>query len=326
MTSDDAVQAPTTDAWGRPVRDGMPEFGPVGGDRTVWPAVPMHVVTDEDVVTCAAGFARAFTSEYFFTVWLIALDPDGWSTKECAELLDLPPRPPTSGLPLRLHDVAGQLRERVPGCSVVVAIARPAGGDRSHRELAWSRALLQAAELCGLPVRGVVAVGAHRARLLHSAPPPRDGSPDVPPGYAVPWLTGELPAGRVRTEADLLTYSRLLWALLDDPSCCVWVVPVDGDGEVCGRGVVVENLPAEPEPADWPGLADVVRDTAAQGPTPDRAELVVVLGRPTGVGVREEAWAGLVRDVAAREGVVLRGLAAVGPAGAAVLDPGTLDR
>lgn len=327
MTTDDTVEAPTTDAWGRAVRDGMPEFGPPGGDRTAWPAVPMQVRTDEDVVTCAAGFARAFTSEYFFTIWLIALDRDGWTTKDCAELLDMPARPPTTGAYALLRNAARGLEELAPGCSVVIAIAQPAGGDRGQRDRAWSRALLQGAALTGLPVRGVVSVGTHRARLLHAGPVPGGMTAAAGPEEDGVRAARALPHGRVRSEHDLLDYAHRLRRTAQVPSFHVWLVPVDRDGEVCGQARAVEELPAEPEPVDRLGLADLLRDVADEGRALDpETELLVVLSRPAGRDVREEAWIDLVRDVAAQEGVMLRGVAAVGPAGASILDAGTLGR
>ncbi|WP_413450114.1 hypothetical protein AA0Y32_05525 [Georgenia phoenicis] len=170
MTTNDAERM-TTDVWGRPVLDDGPQLGPLNSDETAWPAVPMLVLSDDDVMTCATEFARAFSSEYFFTVWLIVLDEHGWTTKDAAELLDMPPRPPETGVHSLLGRISTELEERVPGCSVVVAIASPDGGDRSTRELTWAWALLDAARDHGLPVRGVVAVGAHRARLLHTSVP-----------------------------------------------------------------------------------------------------------------------------------------------------------
>lgn len=168
MTTDDAVHM-TTDAWGRPVLGEGARYGPLDGGEDVWPARPMLVLSDEDVVTCAAAFARAFSHEYFFTIWLIALGPDGWATKDAAELLDLPQRPPP-GVRHLLDRMGTELDGLSPGCSIVAAIASPDGGDRGAREVAWTHALLEAVVECGLPLRGVVAVGAHRARLMHSAP------------------------------------------------------------------------------------------------------------------------------------------------------------
>lgn len=168
MTTNDAVRT-TTDLWGRPVHDGAPELGPPDAEDGAWPAAPMLVLTDEDVVTCAAVFARALSSEFFFTIWVLVVDEDDWATKDAAELLDMPQRPPGHGVLHLLQDVTIQLEELCPGCSAVVAIAAPDGGDRGSREVAWTQALLDAAEATGLRVRGVVAVGAHRARLLHSS-------------------------------------------------------------------------------------------------------------------------------------------------------------
>ncbi|PYG02286.1 hypothetical protein SAMN05216184_101758 [Georgenia satyanarayanai] len=169
MTTDDAV-CETTDAWGRPVLEEGPRYGPLDGDENAWPAQPMLVLSDEDVVACAVGFARAFSSEYFFTVWLIAVGPDGWTTRGAAELLDLPQRPPRDARHLLDH-MGAELDGLSPGCAVVAAIASPDGGDRGAREVAWTRALLDAAGECHLPVLGIVAVGAHRARLLHATVP-----------------------------------------------------------------------------------------------------------------------------------------------------------
>lgn len=164
MSTDDVVRT-TTDLWGRPVLDDGQRTG-LPGDEAAWPSAPMLVLGDEDVITCAAGIARALSSEYFFTVWLVALDESGWATGTSAELVDMPQRPPHR---LELFRRVGPaFEELAPGCSVVVAIASPDGGDRSTRELSWTEALLDAASAYGLPVRGVVAVGAHRARLLHS--------------------------------------------------------------------------------------------------------------------------------------------------------------
>lgn len=174
MTTDDAVHT-TTDLWGRPVHDGDPVLGP--GDEDDWPASPMLVLGDDDVLACASGFCRAFSSEYFFTIWLLAVDEQGWTTKDAAELLDMPQRPPPSGVRQMIREAAAELETLSPGCSVVVAIADPDGGDRGVRELAWTGALLDAAQACGMRVRGVVAVGAHRARLLHSAHRPGDPAP-----------------------------------------------------------------------------------------------------------------------------------------------------
>lgn len=168
MTTDDAVHM-TTDAWGRPVLEEGSRYGPPDDDEELWPARPMLVLSDEDVVTCAAGFARAFSSDYFFTIWLIALGPDGWTTRDAAELVDLPQRPPSSARHLLDH-MSTELDGMSPGCTVVAAIASPDGGDRGTREIAWTHALVDAAVECGLPLRGIVAVGAHRARLMHSAP------------------------------------------------------------------------------------------------------------------------------------------------------------
>lgn len=159
-----------TDPWGRPVLEDGPRYGPLDGSEDAWPAQPMLVRTDEDVVTCAAGFARAFSSEYFFTIWLIAVGPDGWTTRSAAELLDMPQRPPP-GARLALDHMAAELDRLSPGCTVVAAIASPDGGDRGHREVAWTRALLDAGAEFGLAWRGIVAVGAYRARLLHAAVP-----------------------------------------------------------------------------------------------------------------------------------------------------------
>ncbi len=163
---------PTTDPWGRPIIDGQPRFGPLDGDETRWPAVPMRVRTEEDVVACAAAFARAFSSEYFYTVWLLAVDPAGVAALLAAELLDMPPEPPSGGLRAEaLGEFAAQVHSLGPGSSLVVALASHDGGDRGRRERAWSRAVLDAAAECGLAVRGVVAVGAARARLLYHQSP-----------------------------------------------------------------------------------------------------------------------------------------------------------
>ncbi|WP_324653928.1 hypothetical protein [Georgenia sp. H159] len=169
MTTDDTVRSTTTDRWGRPVLDGEARYGPLDGEDSSWPASPMLVLDDEDVVTCATEFCRAFSSEYFFTIWLLAVDASGWTTKAAAELLDMPQRPPPAGARHIVRKAAGGLTAASPGCSLVVAIADPDGGDHAPREVAWTRAVLDAAEECGLTVRGVVAVGAHRSRLLHSA-------------------------------------------------------------------------------------------------------------------------------------------------------------
>lgn len=169
MTTDDAVRT-TTDAWGRPIEDGVPVFGPPDGDESSWPTVPMRVLDEEDLVSCAVRFTRGYSSVYFFTIWLFCLDRDGWTTRDVVELLDMPQRPPAEVLDL-LSDVAAEVDELAPGCSVVVALASPEGGDRGPREESWTRALLASTAVTGLRVRGVVAVGAHRARLLYASGP-----------------------------------------------------------------------------------------------------------------------------------------------------------
>ena len=157
-----------TDSWGRPIIDGQPRFGPLDGDDSHWPAVPMLVHDDADVVRCAAGFCQAFSSAYCFTVWLLVVGPDGRTTHEAMELLDMPPRPPEHSIAHVLERTAQQFESLRAGGTLVVALAAPGGGDRGPRERAWARAVLDAADTCRVAVRGVVAVGADRARLLYA--------------------------------------------------------------------------------------------------------------------------------------------------------------
>lgn len=167
-TTTTASRPAPTDPWGRPIIDGCPRFGPLDGDDSHWPAVPMLVHDDADVVRCATGFCHAFSSAYYFTVWLLVVGRDGRTTHEVVELLDMPPRPPEHGIAHLMDRVAQQFESLDAGGTLVVALAAPDGGDRGARERAWARAVLDAAETCRVGVRGVVAVGANRARLLYA--------------------------------------------------------------------------------------------------------------------------------------------------------------
>ena len=167
MTTDDAVRT-RTDPWGRPIENDGPVFGTLDGDPDAWPTTPMCVLDQEDLVTCAARFARGYASEYFFTIWFFCLDEDGWTTKDIAELLDLPPTPPADVVDLLAH-VAREMEEMAPGTSVLAALASPDGGDRGAREESWTQALLDSTAVTGMRIRGIVAVGAHRARVLYDS-------------------------------------------------------------------------------------------------------------------------------------------------------------
>lgn len=170
MTTDDAVRA-MSDAWGRPVVNGVPVPGPAHDDEESWPTTAMLVLSDADLVTCAARFARAFSSAHGLTIWLLCLDEYGWTTRDVAQLVDLPSRPPEGEWSSLMAEITRELAQMAPDSRVLAAIASPDGGDRGARELTWTHAILDGAAASGLPVRGVVAVGAHRARLLYTSVP-----------------------------------------------------------------------------------------------------------------------------------------------------------
>ncbi len=320
MTTDDATRQ-ATDRWGRPVLDGVPQFGPLDGTDTSWPAGAMLVLGDDDVVACAAGFARAFSSEYFFTIWLIVLDAGGWTTKLAVELLDLPPRPPDpAALVPPLADLASRLADVAPGSSVVAAVADPDGGDRGERELAWTRAVLEGAAETGVAVRGVVAVGAHRDRLLHSSlgpttmswPPAsgrrtedervevraeelweaemwtdevwRDGDEDDEDDewepFADGYATAPLPS-EIRDLADLTACADALYDDAgDDPEFVVHLLPLGPDGTVLPAPLAVHGLPDDPEPEDFDGLMNLLQAVGAPEPVGAHGEVAVVLVMP----------------------------------------------
>lgn len=324
MATDDAARATTTDRWGRPVVDGGSCDGPLGGDASCWPAGPMLVLDDEDVVTCATEFCRAFSSEYFFSIWLIAVDENGWTTRGAAELLDLPQRPPPAWARHIVRRAAEGLAPASPGSSVVVAIADPDGGDHGPREVAWTRAVLDAAGECGLAVRGVVAVGAHRARLLHSPGQAGDRGDDAC-GEEDDGHLEELGVGTrmvIRDDADLAAYAALLWETSLDEGFLLRLVPLGAGGVVLPGAVVVHDLPDEPEPVDRPGVASLLGVVGAC-PGEDVTAVSVVVRRPSGGvdGAPARAWARLVQGAAADEAVPLRGIVSIGDGGVHVLAP-----
>lgn len=129
------------------------------------------VHSDDDAVACAAGAVRAAASGDGLSMWLIALDEDGRSTGLVVELAELPDTPPPGAVVTVLTRMSRAIEQVAPLGSLVVALAAPGGGDRGTREIRWGDAVADAARSGVLPVRAVVAVGAHRARLLHSAVP-----------------------------------------------------------------------------------------------------------------------------------------------------------
>src|SRR5699024_792343 len=88
MTTDDL---PPTDAW---ALDRADEASAEGTDDP-WVLAGRLVLGDDDVVACAAGAVRASASGHGFSMWLIALDEQSWSTGVLVQVTDLTdvPRP-----------------------------------------------------------------------------------------------------------------------------------------------------------------------------------------------------------------------------------------
>lgn len=126
---------------------------------------------DDDAVACAAGAVRAAASGDGLSMWLVALDEHGCSTGVIVELAELADVPPPGEVVTVLTRMSRAIEQVSPLGSVLVALASPGGGDRGAREVRWSDAVADAARAGALPLRAVVSVGAHRARLLHPAVP-----------------------------------------------------------------------------------------------------------------------------------------------------------
>ncbi len=164
MTTDDH---PLPDAW---PRDDAPHTS-VDRCEDPWSLSGRLVDDDDDAVACAAGAVRAAASGDSFSMWVIALDEHCWSTGVIVQVPELWDVPPSGGAAVVLTRLWHMLAQLDPLGSVIVALASPGGGDRGRREVAWADALAEAGRVCELPLRAVVTVGAHRARLLHSAVP-----------------------------------------------------------------------------------------------------------------------------------------------------------
>ncbi|WP_152189612.1 hypothetical protein [Georgenia satyanarayanai] len=161
MTPDETL-APET--WASAQHDGGPE-----DER--WMHAGRLVLGDADAVACAAGAVRAAARGDGLSMWLIVLDEHSWSTGLVVELEGLADSPAPGEVLTVLTRMSSLIEQAVPRGSVLVALATPGGGDRGAREARWCAAVVDAAHAGSLPVRAVVAVGAHRARLLQSAVP-----------------------------------------------------------------------------------------------------------------------------------------------------------
>ncbi|MBD8062404.1 hypothetical protein [Oceanitalea stevensii] len=140
-----------------------------GTEDEAWLHAGGIVLGDDDAVACAAGAVRAAAGGDGLSMWLIALDEDGRSTGLVVELAGLADAPPPGEVLTVLTRMSRAMDRVSPLGSLVVALASPGGGDRVAREVRWGDAVADAARSGVLPVRAVVAVGAHRARLLHAA-------------------------------------------------------------------------------------------------------------------------------------------------------------
>ncbi|MBD8058815.1 hypothetical protein IC607_07525 [Cellulomonas sp. JH27-2] len=99
-------------------------------------------------------------------LWALLVDEDDRTLPVVIPLDDTPARPDAVLASDLVAALALILAERAPGGGLVFAVVRRAGGDRGTVERGWEQVLAQACEAQGVRLRGVCAVGRHRARVL----------------------------------------------------------------------------------------------------------------------------------------------------------------
>ncbi|TQL04158.1 hypothetical protein [Cellulomonas sp. SLBN-39] len=100
-------------------------------------------------------------------LWFVLLDAARQPLPLVLPITDVPPRPDTRVTHELARVLASVLAHDAPDGSVVVALVRAAGGDDGPFERDWSRAVHDACHHAGVTVWTTLAIGAHRARVLH---------------------------------------------------------------------------------------------------------------------------------------------------------------
>ncbi|MBO9567668.1 MAG: hypothetical protein J7503_02490 [Cellulomonas iranensis] len=130
------------------------------------PALPTAPLLHDDAVLDAAlaliGPERAGPP----ALWLLLLDADARLLPVVLPLVGIPLQPVPGDVRQVMVAIDDVLRHEAPGGALVVAVVRAAGGDRGAFERTWEAAVREAADDRGVPVRVVLAVGEHRARVL----------------------------------------------------------------------------------------------------------------------------------------------------------------
>ena len=143
-------------AWG-PNDDDLPDV-PV-------PDVPSEPLPHDEALLAAVlrlvGAARAGTP----ATWVFLLDTEHRMLPVVLPLADLPLQADPVLVRQLMVAVSDILLHHAPGGSIVLAFVRAAGGDRGSFERAWEWSLTTEAADQGVPVRALLAVGEHRARV-----------------------------------------------------------------------------------------------------------------------------------------------------------------
>lgn len=134
------------------------------------PDLPVRPMRDADdlleVMIDVVGPERAGPP----ALWFALLDADRTVLPVVLPLVGIPLRPDPSDMRQVMVAMADVLSHDAPGGSLVAAVVRAAGGDLGSWERAWLDALLTAAADQGVPVGAVLAIGEHRARVVHRSP------------------------------------------------------------------------------------------------------------------------------------------------------------
>ncbi|MEZ0447445.1 hypothetical protein [Cellulomonas sp. ICMP 17802] len=99
-------------------------------------------------------------------LWFLLLDAADRTLPVVLPITDVPARADQAVAGQLMGLLATVLDRDSPGGSVVVGLVRAAGGDRGAFETSWGPALRRAADESGVRLWAVVALGAHRARVL----------------------------------------------------------------------------------------------------------------------------------------------------------------
>lgn len=147
--------------------DDLPHWTAPGPDDDL-PQIPTRPLRDADelleVTLTLVGPERAGPP----ALWVLLLDTDGTLLPVVLPLSGVPMAPDPAQVRQVVLALGDVLEHDAPGGALAVALVRAAGGDRGAFERAWEHVLRTTCDDQGVRLRAVLAVGEHRARVLHA--------------------------------------------------------------------------------------------------------------------------------------------------------------